>query len=159
MEMPTPGAGHKKLEGIAGNWEGEEKMYPSPWDPSGGTALGRIKARIALNGFALISDYEQERDGEITFTGHGVFTYDAKQDTYVLVWVDCMGAPPEIFKGKFENGVLELAHGGPGMHVRLTYDVSDPNCLRRSLEVSPDGKEWKRFLDAQAKRLGSTEQS
>ena len=153
MEMPEPAAGHRELEKIAGHWEGEETMYPSPWDPKGGTALGRLNARIALNGFALISDYEQERDGKRTFTGHGVFSYDPKTDTYTLVWVDCMGAPPEIFKGSFEEGVLKLAHGGPGMHVRLTYDVSEPDCLRRSLEVSEDGREWKRFLEARSKRV------
>ena len=69
-------------------------------------------SRVALNGFALINDYEQERDGKISFSGHGVFTYDPKEDSYMLVWVDCMGAPPEIFKGQFEGDVLKLAHGG-----------------------------------------------
>jgi hypothetical protein len=148
MEMPTPSPGHKKLEEIAGNWEGEEQMYSSPWDPNGGTAVGRIMSRVALNGFAVINDYEQKRDGKITFTGHGVFTYDPKEDTYMLVWVDCMGAPPEIFKGRFEGDILKLAHGGPGMHVRLTYDLSEANCLKTSMEMSPDGNTWNRFFDA-----------
>ena len=152
MEMPTPSAGHKKLEKIAGQWEGEETMYPSPWDPKGGAATGRIKSRMAVNGFALINDYEQERDGKITFTGHGVFTYDPKGESYTLIWVDCMGAPPEIFKGKFEGEVLKLAHGGPGMHVRLTYDISQPDSLTTSMEMSQDGKEWNRFFDARLKR-------
>jgi hypothetical protein len=149
MEMPTPSAGHRKLEKIAGRWEGEEKMYPSPWDQNGGTAIGRISSRVALNGFALINDYEQERDGEITFSGHGVFTYDPKEDSYTLVWVDCMGAPPEIFKGKFEGDVLKLAHGGPGMHVRLTYDVVSPIAM----EMSQDGQTWNRFFDARLSRI------
>ena len=84
MEMPKASDGHRKLEKIAGRWEGEETMYPSPWDPKGGKAIGRINSRVALNGFALINDYEQERDGAITFTGHGVFTYDPKADVYSL---------------------------------------------------------------------------
>jgi hypothetical protein len=153
MKMPTPSAGHRKLEKIAGRWEGEEKMYPSPWDQNGGTAIGRISSRVALNGFALINDYEQERDGEITFSGHGVFTYDPKEDSYTLVWVDCMGAPPEIFKGKFESDVLKLAHGGPGMHVRLTYNVSEPDCLTTSMEMSQDGQTRNRFFDARLSRI------
>ena len=74
-------------------------MEPSPWDPKGGAALGRITGRMALNGFALIFDYEQERNGVVTFTGHGVYTYDPKEDLYTLSWFDCMGVPPEIFKG------------------------------------------------------------
>ncbi len=153
MEMPQPTEGHRKLEKLAGKWEGEEIMYPSPFDPQGGKAIGRVNARMALNGLALINDYEQERDGRIGFTGHGVFTYDAKEEAYTLVWFDCMGAPPETFKGKFEGGVFTLAHGGPGMHVRVTYDVSEPDCLKRSLEISPDGKQWNRFFDGRATRV------
>jgi hypothetical protein len=84
MEMPKPSAGHRKLERLAGCWEGNEQMEPSPWDPNGGAALGRITGRMALNGFAFIFDYEQERNGAITFTGHGVYTYDPKVDLYTL---------------------------------------------------------------------------
>jgi hypothetical protein len=147
MEMPQPSEGHRKLHTMAGRWEGEETMYPSRWDPKGGTAIGRINSRIALNGFVVINDYEQERDGHITFEGHGIYTYDPKAESYTLVWVDSMGAPPEIFKGNFEGDILTVAHGGPGMHVRVTYDMSQPNCLVRSMEISQDGKDWKRFLD------------
>ena len=155
MEMPKLSEGHHKLEKVAGNWEGGETMYPSPCDPEGGSAVGRITSRVALNGFALINDYEQERDGKITFTGHGVFTYQPKEDSYTLVWVDCMGAPPEIFKGKFEGDILKLAHGGPGMHVRLTYDVSEPDYLKTSMEMSQDGNTWNRFFDARLARTKS----
>ncbi len=152
MEMPGPTSGHQKLEKIAGNWEGEEKMYPSPWDPEGGIAIGRIKSRVALNGFALINDYEQERNGKVTFTGHGVFTFNPKEDLYSVVWFDCMGAPPEIFKGKFEGDTLRLSHGGPGMHARLTYDVSESSLLAISMELSQDGNSWNKLFDGRLRR-------
>ena len=51
MEMPKPTDVHKKLERLAGKWKGEEKMYPSPWDPNGGIAVGRVNNRPALDGF------------------------------------------------------------------------------------------------------------
>ena len=54
MEMPKPTPEHLMMEKMAGGWEGEEKMFPSQWDPKGGTAVGRMKNRLALNGFALI---------------------------------------------------------------------------------------------------------
>jgi Protein of unknown function (DUF1579) len=152
MEMPNPTNEHRKLARIAGRWEGEEKMYPSPWDPNGGIAIGRLNSRVALNGFALINDYEQERDGKITFTGHGVFTYNPEEKVYTLTWFDCMGAPPEVFKGQFDNDILRLAHGGPGMHVRLTYDLSEPGYLSTGMEMAGDGKDWNRFFDARLKR-------
>lgn len=53
MEIPKPAPGHLRLETLAGLWEGEETMYPSPWLPEGGHATGRTRSRLALNGFAL----------------------------------------------------------------------------------------------------------
>ena len=152
MEMPILTSEHRKLEKIAGRWEGEEKMYPSPWDPKGGTAIGRIKSRIALGGFALINDYEQEREGKITFTGHGVFTYSPEEKLYLLTWFDCMGVAPEVFKGTFDGEVLRLSHGGPGMHARLTYDLSEPGYLSTSMEMAQDGTNWMKFFDARLAR-------
>ena len=63
-----------------------------------------------------------------------------------------MGVPPEVFKGRFEGDVLKLAHGGPGMHVRLTYDLHEAACLTTSMEMSQDGKTWNRLFDARLRR-------
>jgi hypothetical protein len=87
MEMPGPSAEHLRLEEMAGEWEGEEKLYPSPW----GATIGRMNSRIGLNGFALLSDYSQQRDGVIIFTGHGVFTFNPKDALYTLIWFDFHG--------------------------------------------------------------------
>lgn len=153
MEMPKPSAGHRKLEKLAGRWEGDEKLYPSPWDPAGGAATGRMQSRVALDGFALIIDYEQERGGRVTFAGHGVFTFNPKEDLYTLTWFDCMGSAPEVFKGRCVDDVLTVAHGGPGMHARLTYDFSEEGTLFKTMEMSQDGKGWNRFFDGRLKRL------
>ncbi len=147
MDMPQPTDQHIRLQVLLGQWHGAETMHPSQWDPQGGTATGRTNSRLALNGFAVISDYEQERDGVVTFTGHGVMTYNTKETCYVLHWFDCMGSPPEVFKGAFDGDVLTVAHGGPGMHARLTYDVSQKKRMTSRMEMSSDGKEWKILFD------------
>ena len=152
MDMPKPSAGHLLFEKLAGSWEGEETMYPSQWDPEGGVAVGRNEHRLGVGGFALIADYEQERGGAITFTGHGVYTYDKEEDQYTLHWFDSMGSPPEVFKGMVDGDVLTLAHGGPGMHARMTTDLSTPGTMKGMMEMSPDGNEWKLFFDAVYKR-------
>lgn len=152
MEMPEPKAGHRMLQKLAGFWEGQETMHASQWDPSGGVAIGRNKHKLSLGGFALIADYEQERDGAITFTGHGVYTYDPKEDRYTLHWFDCLGSPPEVFVGGFEGDVLTLAHGGPGMHARMTYDLSTPGTMKGMMELSPDGADWKVLFEASYER-------
>ncbi len=148
MKMPAPSEGHLKLEMLAGFWEGEETMHPSQWDPNGGNAIGRNRNEIGLNGFALTSQYEQEREGVITFSGHGVYTYDPQEDRYSLHWFDSMGTPPEVFVGGFEGDVLILTHGGPGMHARMTSDFSTPGIMQAKMEMSPDGKDWKLFFEA-----------
>lgn len=77
MEMPRPTEAHRRLHALAGDWTGTEKMHPSPWDPQGGTAEGRVQNRVALDGFAIVQQYEQRRGGQISFSGHGVFSWDA----------------------------------------------------------------------------------
>jgi uncharacterized protein YodC (DUF2158 family) len=152
MEMPKPTPGHARLQSLAGNWKGEERMHPSQWDPKGGTAVGRMQNQFSLNGFALISDYEQERDGSVTFTGHGIFTFDPADGSYALHWFDCMGSPPEVFRGRFEGDVLTLAHGGPGMNARMTYDLTDPSKLTSRMEMSQDGVHWMTLFDGWYKK-------
>jgi hypothetical protein len=147
MQMPKPGPGHLKMERLAGTWEGEETMYPSQWDPKGGTAIGRSTNKLALGGFALINEYEQERDGAITFTGHGVMTFDPKSEEYSLHWFDCIGSPPEVFTGRFDGDLLILGHGGPGMHARFTHDLGEVGRMKTRMEMSHDGGRWKTMFE------------
>jgi len=156
MDMPTPSAGHRRLEVLAGQWEGTETMYPSQWDPQGGTAHGRTHSRVALGGFALISDYEQERGGAITFAGHGVYTFDPKTALYTMYWHDSMGSPLEVFVGGFTGDVLTLSHGGPAMHARLSWDLSRPGLMRSAMEMSKDGVVWNKLFDGEYRRTEGT---
>ena len=108
---------------------------------------------MALNGLALICDYEQERDGVITFTGHGVLMFEPKSETYALHWFDCMGSPPEVFVGRFEGDVLTAAHGGPGMHARVTFDMTDSQQMQTRMEMSQDGAAWNTLFDGRYERI------
>jgi uncharacterized protein YodC (DUF2158 family) len=149
MEMPKPTDAHRKLARLAGAWEGSETMHPSQWDPKGGTATGRSNGRVILDGFALVIDYQQERDGAVTFAGHGVLTYDSNDKCYVMHWFDSMGSPAEVFRGTFDDNVLTLAHGGPAMHVRLTYDLSGDKRMKNRMEMSMNGEDWKALFDGE----------
>jgi len=152
MEMPKPTAGHRMLEKLAGRWEGEERMHPSQWDPKGGVATGRTASRLSLSGFALIGDYEQERDGAITFAGHSVMTFDPKSERFVLHWFDSMGSPPEVFTGRFEGDTLTVSHGGPGMHARITQTLKGSQEMLTRMEMSQDGANWKTLFDGHYRR-------
>jgi len=148
MQPPIPGAEHRRLETMAGEWEGEETTYASPVDSKGNTAIGRIHSRMGLDGFALIHDYERERNGKVTFSGHGVFTYDSEQQHYHLSWCDSTGAPPTVFTGQFAGDTLRLTYHGLGMHARLSHDLSAPGSIFVSMEMSEDGATWAKLFDA-----------
>ncbi|MFQ5679321.1 MAG: DUF1579 family protein [Gemmatimonadota bacterium] len=140
--MPQPTEAHRTLERLAGTWVGDEEMPPSSWAPEGVRATGRSVARVALGGFAVVADYRQERDGQVTFEGHGVYTYDPSEECYVQHWFDCTGSPPELFKGTFEEGLLTLRSRGPRGHARVTSDLSVEGRMVTRMETSPDGETW-----------------
>jgi hypothetical protein len=148
MEMPKPSTAHKKLERIVGTWIGDEKMLPSPWDPKGGPAIGRVYNRIAIDGFAVVQDYEQERNGVVTFRGHGVFTWNEPEKCYILYWFDSGGYPPNLFKGTFDKNVLTVTSSNAGGHTRAVFDFNAPNSYKYTMEVSQDAKQWQTFVDA-----------
>lgn len=153
MEMPKLTDAHKNLQRFAGKWSGQETIAPTPWDPKGGTAIGRVENKVAINGFAVLQDYEQERAGAVSFRGHGVFHYDAEKNAYVMTWFDSMGMPPSDYRGRYENGVMTLLNQGPQGHGRAIFDLSKENEYRFKMEVSQDGKQWFPFMDGHYKKI------
>lgn len=147
MDMPKPTADHRKLDKLAGTWKGSETMHPSPWDPQGGVAQGATRGRTALNGFAVIVDYEQSRDGRRTFEGHGVYTWDARAGQVVLHWFDSMGQGIEEFRGSWDGDRLRLASQNAMGHARMNYDFAKPGELVSSMEMSQDGENWSKLFD------------
>jgi hypothetical protein len=154
MDMPKPTAAHRRLEKFVGSWNGDERMLPSPWDPAGGMAIGRVRNARALDGFAVVQDYEQERDGRVTFRGHGVFWWDSQSNACVLHWFDSMGQAPNEFRGTFEADVLTLVSRSPQGQSRSTWDFSQPGRYEHRLEMSPDGAQWTTLMEG-SYRLGT----
>lgn len=151
--MPKPGAEHRQLERLVGHWSGTDTIHPTPWDQAGGTALGRVNARLALGGFYLLLDWEQERNGKVGFEGHGVLGWDPRGKCYTMHWFDSSGiehGAPAI--GTWEGKVLTLTHETTHMgQSRQIYDIRDQE-LRFSLQSSRDGREWSTFIEAVYRR-------
>lgn len=143
MEMPKPGDAHARLHALAGQWGGEETVHPAPWEPAGGSATAFIHNRIVLNGFAVVQEYEQYRDGKPTFSGHGLFWWDAAASQYVMTWIDSMMGVPANFRGTFDGDVLRLLNTMPqGGFARCSFDCGMPGEYVFLMEVSLDGETW-----------------
>jgi hypothetical protein len=149
MDMPGPPLEqHRKLEVFAGNWEGDETIYPSPWDPKGGPATGRMETRMGLDGFFLISDYTETRGGQVSYRGHGVYGWDPQDQCYTMHWFDGMGSIPKIWaKGKWEGNVLMFQHQHERGHSRYTYTIAGNREFHFKIDSSQDGKAWQTFME------------
>ncbi len=145
MDMPKPGPAHAQLAKLAGNWTGTEKMAPSPWDAKGGTAIGKVTNRVALDGFGVIQDYEQTRDGAVTFRGHGVFSVEPEKGQTTLHWWDAMGCAAQVFTGTWKGDVLAMTSDGPMGKNRCIFDVTGGK-YKFAMAMSQDGKQWQELM-------------
>jgi len=147
-QMPTVTDQHRKLTALSGTWTAQETIHPSPWDPKGGTATGRVESRIDLDGFYLTTDYVQERGGQVTYRGHGVYGYDATEKYYTMHWFDSMGSPCSTpARGRWEGDKLTFEQRNPMGHSRYIYTFEKDGRYKFVIENSQDGKQWATFME------------
>lgn len=148
MDMPTPTAEHKLLSRLAGSWAGPDVIHPSRWDPEGGRATSRHRGRIALGGFYLLLDSEQERGGVVSYEAHGVFGWDARGRCYTMRWFDNVGVDPGAPAiGGLDGDALTFTHEQrPFGYSRYVFTIGTDE-WRLRIENSTDGTEWAPFLD------------
>ncbi|HET6283454.1 MAG TPA: DUF1579 family protein [Polyangia bacterium] len=138
-EMPKPTEAHQKLKRLAGVWEGKEMLSPSPWGP-GGEATGKYTGRIDLDGFFLIQDYVEEKDGKVAFRGHGIFGWDPGDQKFTWYWVDSMGGVPSApSRGEWNGDTLTFESSSPQGKGRYTYRFEGDSAYNFRLENSFDG--------------------
>ena len=153
FQMPRPGAEHKQLEALAGNWKGDEIMHPGPQGP-GGKSIGFTTARLSADNFYLIAEYRQEIGGKSTFHGHSVLSYDTFGKRYLWYWVDSMGMPPPTATpGQFRGTDFVFESDSPRGKMRYVYSLKSADRYTFKIEVSPDaGKSWAPFMEGDYKR-------
>ena len=153
--MVTPNEQHHRLKALAGEWVGEETLSASPWGP-GGQATGKVSARVDLDGFFVLWDYVEERNGKPTFRGHGVFAWDNEQRDYAFFWFDSMGyVQTGPSRGSFEWDTLVFTRVLPRGQTRHTFRFTDPSTYRMTIENSFDGgATWTQFLEGVYRKQG-----
>jgi Protein of unknown function (DUF1579) len=142
LVAPMPLEEHRRLAAFAGEWDGEETVHPSRWD-KGGPASSRVIARIDLNGFYLIQDARQTREGKESFATHGVFTYDREDRLYKLYWHDSLGYfAPSPASGGWKQKTLTLVRGSLRGNARHVYEIVDADTYTMRIQFSPDSEGW-----------------
>jgi len=136
MDMPKVGPSHQKLYVLAGEWQGTETMMPSPMGP-GGTATGNMKARVDIDGFYVISDYTQQRDGAVTYRGHGVYGFDTTTNECTWYWIDSMGMASVPARGTWTGDTLTFESSMPGGKGRYSYRRRSYQPIAHSNRLSP----------------------
>ena len=153
LAAPTALEEHRKLAAFAGEWTGEEIVYPSRWT-AGGPAISRVIARMDLNGFYLIQDSVQMRDGKQVFATHGIFTFDREDRTYKLFWYDSLGyTPPSPASGGWVGKTLTLVRGSLRGNARHVYEIIDDNSYALKIQFSPDAEGWADVLTGVYRRI------
>ena len=148
---------HKKLEALAGRWSGEETMYPTPWDPAGGKAQGSTRSRLQCDGFCLVQEYVQKRNGKISYRGLGVMGYDPAANCYLWHWTDTIGGMPcQAMRGEWTGNKLVFSHGTEEGHVRYSYAFLKDGTQSFSIEHSWNGTTWAPFITARYSKAGAS---
>jgi hypothetical protein len=153
LSTPKPLEEHRRLAAFAGEWSGEEMVFPSRW-VTGGSAVSRVSARMDLNGFYLIQDARQTRDGAETFASHGVFTFDREDKLYKLFWHDSLGYyAPAPASGGWKDKTLTLLRGSLRGNARHVYDLVDADTYTMKIQFSPDAEGWADVLSGVYRRV------
>ncbi len=145
MEMLKVGPEQRRLnELFTGTWTGEEKLSPSDWDLKGGTAFGTWTCHASLDGFTLFVDYAEERDGAISYRGHGIHGWDRACGKFLVYWFDNIGVMPQVpSKATLDgNRYTYQTDDGPLGSTRMTYEWTD-NRFEFRIDKSKDhGATW-----------------
>jgi Protein of unknown function (DUF1579) len=156
MEMPKVSSEMTRLtELFVGTWRGEETLYPSAWDPVGGPASGTWTVRAAVDGFCLLVDYDEERDGEVVYRGHGVHGWDVADASFRAYWFDNIGVMPQAgVRARLDGDRYTYTEASPTGHTRFTYAWAD-GTFAFTIERSPDGETWAPMHEGTYRRVGS----
>ena len=107
MALAEPGAQHKKLQEMAGNWDATIKMWMggpgSPPMESKGTSTGKM----ILDGRFLREEFDGTMMG-LPFKGEGTTGYDKFRNVFVGTWMDSMGTGIITNTGSMDPSGKEL---------------------------------------------------
>ena len=151
MEMPKPGAEHKKLDMFAGSWTLDGDMKPGPMGP-GGKITETEKCEWMEGGFYLVC-HTDFKSGMGNGAGISVMGYSTDDKAYTYREFNSWGEFTDS-KGSVEGDTWTWTSdekmGGMVMKGRFKMMIMSPASYNFSFEVSQDGTKWTTVMDGKA---------
>lgn len=150
-ERTTPGASHRELEQLAGNWTYTAKFWMDPTsEPQ--ESKGTTTSEMVFGGRFLKDTTKGDWMGE-PFEGLGYTGYDNVRGEYVSVWLDSAATGIMHSTGSYDAAAKKFTYNGTGscpmtgekdMKMRMEIVVADKDHYTMSgYSNGPDGKEFK----------------
>ena len=149
MKAGSPGAQHKGLAGMVGNWDATVKMWQAP-DAPPQVSKGTSKNTAVLGGRWIQQNYTGEFMN-MPFNGIGYTGYDNVSKHYVGTWMDSMSTGMMSSTGDAEgDNAYSFTSTMPdpmsGKNVEMKTKVTIVNKDKHVMEMwgpAPDGKMFK----------------
>jgi hypothetical protein len=109
-DYATPGAPHKVLAQMAGQWKYDSKMWEAP-DQKPHESKGSGGMKMILGGRWLQMDAKGKAMG-IPFQGLGFIGYDNLKGKYESTWIDSMGTGTMHGTGDYDASTKTLSDSG-----------------------------------------------
>lgn len=151
MEMPKPGAEHKKLDMFAGTWTLEGEMKPGEMGP-GGKMTETERCEWMDGGFFLVckADFKSSmgNGSGVSFMG---YSNDDKAYTYrefnsMGEFMDSKGS----VDGDSWTWVGDEKMGSMTMKGRFVMKITSPTSYTFNYDMSQDGTKWTTVMDGKA---------
>jgi len=98
----TPGASHKALEPLVGEWTADVKCWMAP-DASPTMSKGTAKSEWVMNGRFVREEFNGDMMGK-PFRGMSLIGYDNQKQKYNSLWVDDMSTAIFTSEGVADHG-------------------------------------------------------
>jgi hypothetical protein len=139
-----------QLAFLVGSLHGPEQMHATQWAPAG-TAHGRVRGELDVDGLVLVQHQVQERAGDAVFRAVNVFMADPA-GRVLLYPFDSVGHPPEVpAVGSWDGGDLVFERSTPRGSARTTYTPTADGYTWSKQFRPPDGP-WQPMIDGRLTR-------
>jgi hypothetical protein len=157
-KLPKPSPEIEKLKKLfLGNWSSSEEFAPVPNFPKARRGTGTDLMRSGPGGLSVVSEYRSQNPAG-KFYGLGVYTWDEKNQSYTLYWIDNVSPDPKMFSGKWEGAqlifTLETTLDDKATYIKQTYSDFTPWSFSFTQEASIEGGPLARQATVHFRRMG-----